>query len=294
MPAAPAAPASTPVDPHAGHNMEAAQPAAVDPHAGHNMGPSAEAPDPPAGPPPSAALTGPAHAADAAFPAERMAEARAIFREEHGRIRTFRLLVDQLETRIQNGRDGYGWDAEAWYGGAINRLWLKTEGEGEFGSRPEQAEVQALWSRALDPWFNLQTGVRYDFRPDPQRGYLVLGIEGLAPYWFEVDGAVFLSDRGDLSARFEGEYDQRITQRLILQPRVEVDFALQDVPEIGVGSGLSEAEAGLRLRYEIVPEFAPYVGVQYGRAFGDTARFRRAGGEDVGGWSFLVGVRTWF
>jgi len=294
MPATPAPPNATPADPHAGHNMGVAQPATANPHAGHDMGAAAETPDPPAGPPPPAALAGPSHAADTAFPAERMDAARAIFRAEHGRIRTSRLLIDQLEARIQNGRDGYAWDAEFSYGGATNRLRIETEGEGAFGERPEQAEVQALWSHALDPWFNLQAGVRYDFRPDPQRGYLVLGIEGLAPYWFEVDGALFLSDRGDLSARFEGEYDLRITQRLILQPRVEVDFALQDVPEIGVGSGLSEAEAGLRLRYEIVPEFAPYVGIEYGRAFGNTARFRRAAREDVGGWSFLVGVRTWF
>ena len=258
------------------------------------MGSAGVVADPPVTAAPPAALSGPAHAADTRFPAPAMEGAREIFRREHGAIRTHRILIDQLETRIQNGRDGYGWDAQGWYGGAIDRLWIKTEGEGEFGERPERAEAQALWSRALNPWFNLQAGVRYDFRPDPERGYLVLGIEGLAPYWFEVDGALFLSDRGDLSARFEGEYDLRITQRLILQPRMELDFALQDDPAIGVGSGLSSTEAGLRLRYEIVPEFAPYVGVQYGRAFGDTARFRRAAGEDVGGWSLLLGVRTWF
>lgn len=262
---------------------------------GHDMSNMGEAPpDPPAAPPSAAALGGPAHAADTVYRQDQMAGARSVFLDEHGAIRSYRVLVDQFEARIQGGRDGYAWDGEVWYGGAINRLWVKTEGEGTFGSSPEQAEVQALWSHALDPWFNLQAGVRYDFRPDPRRGYLVLGIQGLAPYWFEVDGAVFLSDHGDLSARFEGEYEQRITQRLILQPRIDLDFALQDVPEIGVGSGLSTAEAGLRLRYEIVPEFAPYVGVHYGRAFGDTAQFRRAAGRDVGGWSFLLGVRTWF
>jgi len=262
---------------------------------GHDMAAMSEAaPDPPAAPPPSAALGGPAHAADTVYPADRMADARAIFRDEHGVIRTSRVLVDQLEARIHNGRDGYAWDGEAWFGGAINRLWLKTEGEGTFGHAPEQAEAQALWSRAIDPWFNLQAGIRYDFRPEPERGYLVLGIEGLAPYRFQVDGAVFLSNKGDLSARFEAEYDQRITQRLILQPRIDLDLSLQDVPELRTGAGLSTAEAGLRLRYEIVPEFAPYVGVHYGRSFGDTARFRRAAGEDVGGWTFLLGVRTWF
>ena len=289
---APAAPA----DPHAGHAMPSEQTPATsaDPHADHQMGDAQTMADPPVAPPPPAALSGPAHAADSVFTAPAMDEARDIFRREHGEVRTHRVLIDQLEARIQNGRDGYAWDAQAWYGGAIDRLWIKTEGEGEFGERPERAEVQALWSHALDPWFNLQAGVRYDFRPDPERGYLVLGIEGLAPHWFEVDGALFLSDRGDLSARIEGEYDLRITQRLILQPRLELDFALQDDAAILIGSGLSTTETGLRLRYEIVPEFAPYVGVQYGRAFGDTARFRRAAGEDVGGWSLLLGVRAWF
>jgi copper resistance protein B len=154
--------------------------------------------------------------------------------------------------------------------------------------------VQALWSRAIDPWFDLQTGLRYDFRPDPSRAYLVLGVQGLAPYWFEVDAAAFVSTKGDVSARFEAEYDIRFTQKLILQPRVEVDFALQDVPELGIGSGLSSGEIGARLRYEVRPEFAPYVGVEYERAFDGTARFRRAAGEDRGGVSFLIGLRTWF
>lgn len=257
-----------------------------------NMG--EEVADPPATPPSTAALAGPTHAADTVYPTDQMEGARTIFRNEHGSIRTYRVLVDQLEARIQGGHEGYAWDAEAWYGGATNRLWVKTEGEGTFGSSPEHAEAQALWSRAIDPWFNLQAGLRYDIRPDPGRGYLVLGIEGLAPYWFEVDGAIFLSSKGDLSARFEGEYDLRITQRLMLQPRIDLDFSLQDVPELRTGSGLTTAEAGLRLRYEIVPEFAPYFGVHYGRAFGDTARFRRAAGEEVGGWSFILGVRTWF
>lgn len=285
-----------PANPMPGHDMSnMPQGQAVNPMAGHDMSAMGESPpDPPVAPPSAAARSGPAHAADAIFPADQMVEARGIFRDEHGRIRTYRVLIDELEARIQNGRDGYAWDAQAWYGGAINRLWIKTEGEGTFGASPEQAEIQALWSRAIDPWFNVQAGVRYDFRPDPERGYLVLGIQGLAPYWFEVDGALFLSEKGDLSARFEGEYDQRITQRLILQPRVEFELAAQDVPEIGVGSGLSTAELGLRLRYEFVPEFAPYVGVHYERAFGDTADFRRAAGDRVGGWSLVMGVRTWF
>jgi copper resistance protein B len=249
---------------------------------------------PPVAPPPAAALSGPAHAADAVFGAEQMAQAREELRVEHGDMRVGKLLVDRLEARIRDGRDGYAWDAQGWYGGDIDKLWVKTEGEGEFGGGVEAAEVQALWSHAIGPFFDLQAGLRYDIRPRPDRGYLVLGVQGLAPYWFEVDAAAFLSDKGDLTARVEAEYDQRITQKLILQPRVEFDLAAQDVPELGIGSGLSTAELGIRLRYEFKPQFAPYVGVEYERALGDTADFRRAGGEDVGGWSVLLGVRAWF
>lgn len=315
----------TATDPHAAHNAggQAAAPAAADPscppehaamghctpkasgaggaapttdpHAGHNMGNAAAPGTPPVAPPPQAAFSGPEHAADAIFDPQLMAEKRAEeLIAEHGGYTGYMVLLDRSEYRAVEGRDGYAWDWEAWYGGDYNRLWMKTEGEGVFGGSVEGAEIQALYSRAIDPWFNLQAGVRYDIRPKPDRAHLVLGIQGLAPYWFEVDGALFLSDEGDLTARFEAEYDQRITNRLILQPRVEFDLAAQDVPELGLGSGLSSAEAGLRLRYEIRREFAPYVGVQYERRFGETADFARAAGEDVGGWSFLVGLRTWF
>lgn len=266
-----------------GHCTPAASPA-----------PATPTPTPPTAPPPAAALSGPAHAADLVFGSAAMAEAREDLREEHGSIGTYKILIDQAEVKVRNGHDGYAWDGQAWYGGDINKIWLKTEGEGEFREEVEKAEVQALWSRAIDPWFDLQIGFRHDLRPGPERTHLVAGVQGLAPYWFEVDGALFLSNKGDLTARFEGEYDLRITQKLILQPRAEFELAAQDIPELGIGSGLSSAEIGARLRYEIVSEFAPYVGVEYERAFGDTADFDRARGERAGGWSFLLGLRTWF
>lgn len=282
-------PATAQADPHAGHNMPAT--AQADPHAGHDMAAAAAVPN---APPPAAAFSGPAHAADLVFSPAVMAQAREDIREEHGDIRTSKVLIDQAEVKLRDGREGYAWDAQAWYGGDIDKIWFKTEGEGEFREKVERAEVQALWSHAIDPWFDLQLGVRQDFRPDPKRTHLVAGVQGLAPYWFEVDGAVFLSNNGDVTARFEGEYDLRITQQLILQPRAEFDLALQDVPEIGIGSGLSSAELGARLRYEIRPEFAPYIGLEYERSFGDTARFSRARGEKAGAVSLLMGVRTWF
>ena len=194
----------------------------------------------------------------------------------------------------RKGSDGFRWDGEAWLGGDINRLVLKSEGGGAFSSGVDSAEIQALYSRAIGPYWNVQAGVRHDFQPNPSRTYATIGIEGLAPYWFEVEGALFLSDKGDVLARAEGYYDQRITQRLILQPRVELNFSAQDVPENRIGSGLSNAELGLRLRYEIRREFAPYVGISYERKVGDTARYARADGEGVGGTSFVLGVRAWF
>jgi len=228
-----------------------------------------------------------------------MAQSRAELAEGHGSLKTSKFLIDQLEVRIGAGPENYAWDAQFWYGGDIDKFWLKSEGEGAFRGEFEGAEVQALWSRAIDPWFDLQLGIRQDVASGPDRTHLVVGVQGLAPYWFELEGAVFVSNKGDVTARAEVEYDLRITQNLILQPRTEVDFSLQDVPELRLGSGFSTAELGARLRYEIFPRsglavVAPYVGVQYERAFSDTARFRRAAGEDVGGWRFLLGVRTWF
>lgn len=261
------------------------------PHAGHETGTTPV--DVPVGPPPAAALEGPENAADTAWGRGAMAPSQAALFQEHGDMVTHKVLVDQLEARFRSGRDGYFLNAEGWYGGDIDKLWLKTEVEGDIGGKPEQAEFQALWSHAIDPWFDLQAGVRLDAEPDT-RGHLVLGVEGLAPYWIEVDAAAFLSDKGDVTARAEAEHDVRITQKLLLQPRAELDFALQDIPHARLGSGLASADLGLRLRYEFVPNFAPYIGVSYERAFGDTRRLLRADGDDPESVNFVVGLRAWF
>lgn len=288
-------PAPAPDDLHAGHVMPAAPLAeSAEPMAGHDMSAMEESTSAiPAGPPPPEAFNGPDHAADTVFPSSVMAAAREQVRDDHGDFRTAQFLTDQLESHIREGKDAWLWDAQGWYGGDINKLWFKTEGEGNFDDL-EQAEVQALWSRAIAPWWDFQAGVRHDFQPDPARTFLVAGVQGLMPYQFEIDAAAFFSDEGDLSARVEAEYDQRITQRLILQPRFEVDLALDDVPEQRISSGVTTAELGLRLRYEFAREFAPYIGLEYGQSFGHTADAARAAGEKVAGWSLLLGVRTWF
>ncbi|MGK7345442.1 MAG: copper resistance protein B [Candidatus Nitrospinota bacterium M3_3B_026] len=202
--------------------------------------------------------------------------------------------TDRLEYRAHDGDDGYLWDAQGWIGTDPHKLWLKTEGEGAFGEELEKAEVQALYSRILTPFFDVQAGVRQDLESGPNRTYGVVGLQGLAPYWFEVDGAFFVSNKGDVTARIEAEYELLFTQRLILQPRAELNFAFQDVDELGIGSGLSTAELGARLRYEITRQFAPYIGVSWERSVGDTADFVRAEGGDPGTTSFVAGLRLWF
>jgi copper resistance protein B len=202
--------------------------------------------------------------------------------------------ADRLEYRGHSGKDGYVWDAQGWIGDDYNKLWVKSEGEGAFGEDLEKAEVQALYSRPVSPFFDVQAGLRQDLGSGPDRTYGVIGLQGLVPYWFEVDSAFFISDKGDVTARIEAEYELLFTQRLVLQPRAELNFAFQDVDEQGVGSGLSTAEVGARLRYEFTRQFAPYIGISWERAVGDTADFVRAEGGDPGTTSFVAGIRLWF
>ena len=226
---------------------------------------------------PPRALGGPRHAADAIWGRDAMASARAQLARENGGMTTGMILVERLEARIatDGGDDEYLWDAQAWYGGDLNRFVLKTEGEGTFGGAVEDAEIQALYSRAIGPYFDLQAGARFNPEPDG-RTHLVLGVQGLAPYMFHVDAALFLSDRGDLTARVEAEYDQKITQCLILQPRIEAEFSAQDIPAREIGAGVTSIEPGARLRFEIVREFAPYIGLEYEAKLGETAAIARA------------------
>jgi copper resistance protein B len=286
-PSTPAPPAPTPADPHAGHDMSAMPSGAAD---AQDIGTGGTAL--PAGDSPAPAAPEPSYA-DRVWGREAMIPARDTLRREHGGGTFSQVMIDIAELQIRDGREGYRWEGEGWFGGDINRLVVKTEGEGSFGEAIEDAEVQALYSRAVGPYFNLQGGVRHDFEPK-SRTYAAFGIEGLAPYWFEVEAHAFVSTKGDVLGRLAASYDQRITRRLILQPRVEFNLAAQDVRESGVGAGLSDAEFDLRLRYEIAREFAPYIGISYSSKFGRTADFARAAVEDTSATSFVVGIRAWF
>jgi copper resistance protein B len=233
-------------------------------------------------------------AADALYPAGEMAAARTAMLAEHGDMTFAQVMVNIAEIGVRGGRDSYRWDGEGWFGGDIDRLTVKSEGHGRFGRPIDEAEVQALWSHAVDAYWNVQAGVRQDLGQGPATRHLTAGIEGLAPYWFEVEAALFLSDKGHLQGRVEAFYDQRLSQSLILQPRIEINLAAQDIRSSETGSGLSDAELGLRLRYEIRREFAPYIGISHERRFGDGARFARAAGEGAHATSVVAGIRFWF
>ena len=299
-------PAPSP-DPHAGHNMPASD---ADPHAGHDMttppadphaGHDMDSMDKPAAspgplmetPPPPEAGSGPSRAADAIWGAEAMAASREDLRRTHGDFPVFWFQGDRMEAQVRQGEDLYLWDIQGYYGTPTSRLWFKSEGEGEFGRKPDDAEVQALYAKAIRPFWDLQAGVRHDMA-GPDTTHAVIGIQGLAPYMFEVDAALFLSTRGDLTARIEAEIDQRITQRLILQPRIEVNLSAQDIPALGIGAGLDQIEVGARLRYEIRREFAPHIGIEQSWRTGQGADFARARGEDPSVTSLVVGIRFWF
>ena len=260
---------------------------------GHGAMEQSGAAEIPFSPPPSEAGSGPPRAADAIWGADAMRASRDGLPSELGDTLYYWVQGDRVEYRAREGEDGYLWDVQGYYGGDLDKFWFKSEGEGSFGEEIESAEVQALYSRAIAPFFDLQAGIRQDLAP-MGRTHAVVGIQGLAPYLFEVDAAAFLSDKGNLTARIEAELDQRITQRLILQPRVEASFSAQDVPELGIGAGLDAIEAGLRLRYHFAREFAPYIGIDQEWRIGQSADYARAEGEDPSVTNYLVGIRFWF
>jgi copper resistance protein B len=234
------------------------------------------------------------HYADRQFDKAEMERARAAMKREEGGQPLYQVMLNLAEIQLYQGQVGYRWDGQAWFGGDIDRLMLKSEGGGSFREGFDGAEIQGLYSRAIDPYFYLQAGVRQDLSTPLHQTYGAIGFEGLAPYWFEVSGALFVSTRGNVLGRLEGYYDQNITQRLILQPRVELNFAAQNTPEDKIGAGLSNAELGLRLRYEITREFAPYIGVSYDTKVGQTAAYASQEGRASSVLSFVAGARVWF
>jgi copper resistance protein B len=203
------------------------------------------------------------------------------------------LLIDQLEFANGYGGNGPQWEAEAWYGNDSDKLWLRTEGEGSQG-RIKMGDVEALWSRAVSAFWSTQLGIRHDLGIGPQRNWAAFGVEGLAPYWVELEATGYLGTEGRAAARARAEYTLRFTQRLMLQPEFEINLYSKADPQQGIGEGVSDAQLGLRLRYEIMRQFAPYVGVVWSRRFGATAGFARQDREPIFDRQFVAGIRFWF
>ena len=206
------------------------------------------------------------------------------------------VLFDQFEYAPVPSEQPISLEATSWIGGDINRLWLRAEGEQSTLERAGETELEALYGRLITPFFDAVGGVRLDRRWEGEtatRGHLAVGLQGLAPYRFEVEPTLYVSHAGDVSVRFEAAYGFLFTQRLVLEPEVEMSAALQEVPEWGVGSGLNNFNLGLRLRYEIHRKFAPYIGYSWDWTFGETADSARATGEDTRNGTFVFGVRVW-
>lgn len=268
--------------------LAAAMPAAAQEHAQHD----AQSAAPAAQPTPAAA--GEANAADLYFDPAAMARAREQLVTENGGMRTHAIIIERLEAGLDDESETYAWHTQGWYGGDINRFWWKSEGEGAFDGELEHAELQLLFSRAVTPYFDLQAGLRETYLDGEDRTDVVVGIQGLVPYWFEVGVAAFVSTEGDVTARAEAEYDLRLTQKLILQPNAELNFAAQDIPALDAGAGFTDANVGVRLRYEITRGFGPYVGVEWTSALGETRDIRETLGRDTQSTRAVIGLRALF
>lgn len=214
-------------------------------------------------------------------------------RHLHGASLSHQVLVDQLEyTHGRDAEEGLAWDVQAWYGGDHDKLWLKSEGERQEGTSDGRAE--ALWSHAFAAFWDWQLGVRHDFGSDADRQWLAFGVQGTAPGWYEVEAAAYLGPNGRSALRAKVENEWLITQRLILVPELEANAYGKDDSSRSLGRGLSDASFGLRLHYAISPAFAPYVGVEWTRRFGDTADYAEAAGDHRSETQWLTGLRFWF
>lgn len=275
---------------HAGHDMShgdhqampgTSHDAAPDGHAvpGMTMGPMQ------GGKAPTDARSGDYSDGIAASPAHRL--------HLHGSARSSMLLINQLEAVHGRDANGQGWELQAWYGGDSDKLWLRSEGERSRG-KLEDGNLEVLWNHHISTFWGSQLGVRHDFGEGPARDWVAFGVQGLAPYWFEVEATGYVGTSGRTAARLRAEYEMLFTQRLILQPEVEINLYGRNDPQRRLGSGVSDIQLGLRLRYEIRRQFAPYIGVNWVRRVGISADYARQDQQPVLDRQIVAGVRIWF
>ena len=210
----------------------------------------------------------------------------------HDKSINFKVLFDQFEAQLVHGEPGSRWDSRSWIGGDRHRLLIRTEGDAVDGVL-DAAEVQALYSRAITPWWEAVAGVRFDARPSPSHTWFAIGIQGVAPQMIDVQATAYIGQSGHLAARLELEHDMHVTQRIVFQPLVELSLSGSDDPDRGIGAGLSTGEVGFRVRYEFKRELAPYAGVVWHRKLFGTGDFARERSGDAGGWHLVAGLRFW-
>jgi len=205
------------------------------------------------------------------------------------------LLFDQLEGRTDGPDNEFRWDGEGWIGTDMNKLWIKSESFVEHGEATDGIS-EALYDHPIPylRYFDFQAGVRYDLDSDPGLAWGAIGIEGLAPYFFQFEPTFYFSDRGRVAGRVNGSYEILLTQRLIAQLHIEMNFYNRSDRRRGFGSGLSELDTGLRIRYEISRKFAPYIGFAYTGNYGPNANFVREVGGNPNDPRFVFGVRLWY
>ena len=208
----------------------------------------------------------------------------------------YQVIGDRLEQRFQQGDNALLYDMQGWVGNDYNKLWIKAEGEYNTSTdEHEETSFETLYSRNAVSFWDIQAGIRHDFLSGADdRDFAAFGIQGLAPYWFEVEATSYISDEGDVSGILEAEYDLLLSQRLILQPRFETEVAVQDVEDYNIGSGITGFETGLRLRYEFSRKFAPYIGVSWEQNLGETKDMLEADGEQTNNTALVTGLKFWF
>jgi copper resistance protein B len=206
------------------------------------------------------------------------------------RKRFGKIMLDQLEWR-DAGESAFGWDAAAWYGGDFNKLWIESEGAHEDATH---SRSELLWDRIVSPWWSARAGMRHDAGGGPSRDWAAFGIAGLAPGFIEIEASAYLGESGRTALRLEAGYDLLLTQRFVLHPKAEINVYGSDDAARLIGSGVSDITLGLRVRYEVRREFAPYAGVSWTRRFGASADFSRAAGADDDELAFVAGLRLWF
>jgi len=197
------------------------------------------------------------------------------------------------EIEVHNESNSKSWNLNAWVGKDLNKFWIKTEGEITNGET-EESELQLLYSKAISPFWDMQFGIRKDFKPKPSRTWGVITAKGIAPYLLETDASLFVGNSGQLAIRLDTEYEYMLTQKLVLSPEIEVNIHSKDDEIVGTGKGVSDINAGIRLSYEVTREFAPYLGFNWGKKYGNTANFSINEGEDIEESQLTTGIHFWF